>query len=353
MFYEHAGILLNLGESLSPVLIAKVQHGAPHPQNVLERFTNPGDDSEEEFGSDLASGFESEDEEIVPDKGAWMGDIEWIAFEVFQDDEEDEEEDDEEESDTDTANDLLPAMSALKLDSSPITSSPPLPTGILGVEHQHSSLSLLEYVLRLAALQTFEQQSHMNLTDEHIVLFLRDDNPASHQQPTIEHKRALRRQSSQISLSSDFSSRAIHTQFPLSPPNTEQLDRGTPISSTSSPVQPENPTKRNPRSHLERAMAADYDPMTLVTPVSNRRITRNRKNNVLLPKRKVDPPRNSNSAPSSLQKTIPVPISSHHETNKNPSPLIGKSGLIPVRRVVSVGAGVKTKYTTRNSKSGD
>ena len=124
-----------------------------------------------------------------------MGDIEWIAFEVFQDDESDADDDDESESDTDTANDLLPSISALKLDSSPITSSPPLPTGILAVEHQHSSLSLLEYVLRLAALQTFEQQSHMNLTDEHIVLFLRDDNPASHQQPTIEHKRALRRQS--------------------------------------------------------------------------------------------------------------------------------------------------------------
>ena len=335
---------------MSPVLIAKVQHGAPHPQNVLERFTNPGDDSEE-FGSDLASGFESEDED---DKGAWMGDIEWIAFEVFQDDESDDEDDEEEESDTDTANDLLPAMSALKLDSSPIISSPPLLTGILAIQHQQSSLSLLEYVLRLAALQMFEQQSHMNLTDEHIVLFLRDDNPASRQQPAIEQERNLRRQSSQTSLSSDFSSRALHTQLPLSPPHTEEVNRGTTPISPTSPVQSENPAKRNPRTHLERAMAADYDPMTLVTPISNRRITRNRKNNVSLPNRKLDPPRNSNSAPSSLQKNLPIPKSSHDEANKNGSPLVGKSGLMPVRRrVVSATASVKSKYTTRNSKGGD
>ena len=336
---------------MSPVLIAKVQHGAPHPQNVLERFTNPGDDSEE-FGSDLLSGFESEDEEIVPDKGAWMGDIEWIAFEVFQDDESDDEEDDEDDSDTDTANDLLPAMSALKLESSPITPSQSSATGILAIQHQQSSLSLLEYLLRLAALQMFEQQSHMNLTDEHIVLFLRDDNPASRQQPAIEQERTVRRQSSQTSFSSDFSSRIPHAQFPLSPAHTEELDGGTtPISSASSPVSSENPAKRNPRTHLERAMAADYDPMTLVTPISNRRITRNRKNNVVVPKRKLDPPRNSNSAPSSLQKNIPVP--SHNETNKIQSPLMGKGGLIPVRSRVVSAVGVKTKYNTRNSKGGD
>lgn len=335
-------------------MIAKVQHGAPHPQNVLERFTNPVDGSEE-FGSDLASGFESEDEEIVSDKGAWMGDIEWIAFEVFEDDESDDEDDEEEESDTDTANDLIPEMSALKLESSPITSSPPFQTGILAIQHQQSSLSLLEYLLRLAALQMFEQQSHMNLTDEHIVLFLRDDNSASRQQPTIEQERTLRRQPSQTSLSSDLSSRALHTQFPLSPAHTEELDRGTtPISSTSSPVPSENRAKRNARTHLERAMAADYDPMTLVTPISNRRIARNRKNNAAPPNRKLDPSRSSNSAPSSLQKNILVPKSTHDETNKNQSPLVRKGGLLPVRRrVVSATAGVKSKYNTRNSKGGD
>src|ERR1700755_1539216 len=83
--------------------------------------------------------------------------------------------------------------------------TPLIPAGTTGSEHQQSSLSLMEYVLRLAALQTFEQQSHMNLTDEHIVLFLRDDNPASsRQQPTIETDRALRRRSSLQSISSDF-----------------------------------------------------------------------------------------------------------------------------------------------------
>ena len=331
---------------MSPVLIAKVQHGAPHPQNVLERFTNPGDESDDDFRSDFASGFASEDEDIVTDadKGAWMGDIEWVAFEVFQDDESDSEDEEEEDSETDTTKDLLPAMSALKLGSSPIASLPPLPTGIVALQHRHSSLSLLEYLLRLAALQTFEQQSHMNLTDEHIVLFLRDDNPSSRQQPTMEQERTLRRQSSQASLSSDFSSRATHTQFPISPPHSDELEphRGiSPVTSTS-PTSSEKPVNRNPRTHLERAMAEDYDPMTLVTPVSNRTRNNNQKN-LLAPKRKSPSgPRNSNSAPNSLQKNLPVP------KLDNASPLVGKGGIIPVRRTVS-----GPRRTTRNTKGRD
>jgi hypothetical protein len=341
---------LNLGESLSPVLIAKVQHGAPHPQNVLERFTNPSDESDEEFNTDFASGFESEDEEST-EKGALMGDIEWVAFEVFQDDEEeedDEEEDDEDEdSEPDAGEALSNAMSTLKLDS-PSTVSPLFPTGILMLQHQHSSLSLLEYLLRLTALQTFEQQSHMNLTDEHIVLFLRDDNPSSRQQPTIE-ERNLRRQSSQTSVSSDFSPRAHQTQFPISPPHSDEREprRGVTTIISSSPIPSERPAEKpadgNPRIHLERAMAADYGPMTLVTPISNR--TRNKNNNNrknVSAKNSASDPRNSNSAPNSLQKNFPVPRAD------NTSPLVGNGGIFPVRRATS-----GRRKTRIPSKGGD
>jgi uncharacterized protein YihD (DUF1040 family) len=356
-----------LGESLSPVLIAKVQHGAPHPQNVLENFTNPGETSEDEFDNDFASGFESEEEEDgEAGKGTWMGDIEWIAFEVSQEDDPDDEEDESDSEDTDDADDLLPAMSALKLDSSPIPSSPALPRGVSMFQQQQSSLSLLEYLLRLAALQTFEQQSHMNLTDEHIVLFLRDDNPSSRQQPTLEQERqerTLRRRSSQTSVSSDFSTRPLHHtgQFPISPPQSDDhhpISRGlTPVStppiSKQSEKSAEKPTvggpvsRNNPRTHLERAMAADYDPMTLITPISNRRVTRNgfrKPTNLVLPgKRKSEHggPRNSNSAPNSSHKPMPIgQISAEsainsNNINSNASPLVGKSGRIPVRRSVS------------------
>jgi hypothetical protein len=324
LFYEHAGILLNLGDSLSPVLIAKVQHGAPHPQTVLERFTQPGDESEGDiFGPALGTGFGSDDEgEEDGDKGAWMGDIEWIAFEVFQDDDSDSEDDEWEEEDEATE-DLVPAMSSLKIGSSPPSPSRSVLPTSQALEHQYSSLSLLEYVLRLAALQTFEQQSHMNLTDEHIVLFLRDDNPASRQQPTLEQDRTIRRRSSITSISSDFSTRALPQILPISPPQSDEIDR--PISPTTSPTPAKDRQPRNPRTHLERAMAADYDPMTLMTPLSNRRVTRNgfRKVNI---KRKSEM---RNSAPNSLQKTaVNGGISGG-------SPLVGKGGSIPVRRVVS------------------
>jgi hypothetical protein len=267
LFYEHAGILLNLGESLSPVLIAKIQHGAPHPQEVLERFTNPGGESEDEL-SDFAAGFESDEETFLSEKGNRMGDIEWIAFETYQDDDSDVEEEDEDSEDAETVDDLAPAMSTLNLNSSSSSPSPfwPIKAPILP---QQSSLSLLEYLLRLAALQTFEQQSHMNLTDEHIVLFLRDDNPSSRQQPLPQERgREIRREPSEVSISSDFSSRVISPalQFPISPPHSEQ--DGT---HSSSPISEKNPVKRNPRDHLEKAMATDYHPMT---PVARTRVAR-------------------------------------------------------------------------------
>lgn len=330
------------------MLIAKIQHGAPHPQTVLERFTNPGDESEDDvFVNDLADGFDSDtdaEEDAATDKGALMGDIEWIAFEVYEEDDSDDEEDLEEEEEEDGTEELLPAMSALKLDVSPIPSSPPAPIPTFRIETHDSSLSLLEYVLRLAALQTFEQQSHMSLTDEHIVLFLRDDNPASRQPPTLEQERALRRRSSIASISSDFSARALQANnLPISPPRSEELEdlrmnnlNHTP-SSLSSPAteKPSEKPIRNARTHLERAMAADYDPMTLMTPLSNRRVTRSRlRKAVLMPKRKSEVARNTNSAPSSLQKRMAGSANPGVTTN-HISPLGGRSGHVPARRSVS------------------
>lgn len=321
------------------MLIAKIQHGAPHPQNVLERFINPGDESDEELGHGVASGFEIQDEEDSTDLGARMGDIEWIAFEVYQDDESDDEDDDEDD-DGEITDSLVPAVSALQLES-----SSPLRSGILELHHQQSSLSLLEYLLRLTALQTFEQQSHMDLTDEHIVLFLRDDNPASRQPPTLEGERNHRRRSSVASLSSDFSARAPPVgQYPISPPHSDELDgpsyrRMTPVSS--SPIPSEKPAeklvKANPRSHLERAMAAEYDPMTLMTPLANRRrVTRggprpSSSSNIGLPKIKSGP-RDAESAPGSLTRASNGQRSG--ETNEN-SPSVGRNGPVPVARAVS------------------
>jgi hypothetical protein len=331
------------------VLIAKIQHGAPHPQSVLETFTNPGDESDNELEGIIASGFESEEEEVAFDSGSRMGDVEWIAFEVFQEDDSDNEDDEEDSEDSDSASDLVPALSALRVGPSPIASSPPLPTGTLALQHHHSSLSLLEYVLRLAALQTFEQQSHMSLTDEHIVMFLRDDNPAS-RQPALGPERASRRRSSQTSLSSDFSVRIHHTghQLPISPHSEEleQVRHGTtPTSSSPTPSEKlaENPVNRNLRTQLERVMAQDYDPMTLVTPIVGQRVTRHKLqkiSNIAIPKRK-SRVHNSNSAPNSSQKKFSAPIGQNSGDVNDNNPLAGKAKTIPGRRAVSAAANIR------------
>jgi hypothetical protein len=333
---------LNLGESLSPVLIAKVQHGAPHPQTVLERFTIPGDESEEDEDN-LASDFESQDDDVDGDKGAWMGDVEWIAFEVLEDDDSDVEDDEDAEDDSETDTGLLPAMSSLTINSSPVPSPPPTPlAGPSGIslEQRHSSLSLLEYLLRLSALQTFEQQSHMNLTDEHIVLFLRDDNPAPRQQQSFEPQ-PPRRRSSIVSISSDFSTRGNRriTGLPLSPPRSDEMEpRGnTPSSIHSTPMpEPEPRVVKNPRTQLERAMAADYDPMTLLTPP--RRVTRNgRRKPLIAPK---EEPHGSNSAPGSLQRNY-AGATTGDKSGANDSPLAGKAD--GARRSASSGHGAFRK----------
>jgi hypothetical protein len=335
---------------LSPVLIAKVQHGAPHPQTVLERFTNPSDETEEDE-DDFASDFESQNGEVDDDKNAWMGDIEWIAFEVFEDDESDVEDDDAEDgSENDT--DLLPAMSSLTINSSPVPSPPPtppaLPSGV-SLEQRHSSLSLLEYLLRLSALQTFEQQSHMNLTDEHIVLFLRDDNPAPRQQQSLEPQ-PPRRRSSIVSISSDFSTRGNRriTGLPLSPPRSDEMEPqgNTPSSIHSTPMpEPEPRITKNPRTQLERAMAADYDPMTLLTPP--RRVTRNgRRRPLKAPK---EEPHGSNSAPGSLQRNY-TGTTAGEKSGVSDSPLAGKADV--ARRSASSGHGTFRKAANRQTANG-
>jgi hypothetical protein len=313
---------------LSPVLIAKVQHGAPHPQTVLERFTNPGDESSEE-DFDALDWSEDEEDETAKNaaKGARMGDVEWIAFEVFQDDESDEEDDEDSEDSEHIDTDFLQEISSLTLNP-PESGPPSVPSGI-SLEHQHSSLSLLEYLLRMSALQTFEQQSHMNLTDEHIVLFLRDDNPSSRQQQSFEPEpeRSVRRRSSAQSISSDFSARGNLRGLPLSPPRSDEMESPqgiTPSSIHSTPVTkaPEKPAGKNARTNLERAMAANYDPMTLVTPPpANRRITRNGHRKPL--KAPKGDAHGSNSAPGSLQRNY-ANTADGEKSGTNHSPLLAK-----------------------------
>ena len=195
LFYQHAGSLLNLEESLSPVLIVKLNHAAPRPEILLEQRSESL--SEEAF----AAGNETEDD--TDEHRGIPGQIEWIAFEVYDvkeetdgddtSEEEGEDEDTETEKSSADINTLTNFLSKVDLDAE-IKST-------RRSQEQAQALSILEYILRLCAVETFEQTSFLNLTDEQLALFLRDDNPVNaandrmnadqFQSPSSQYRRLL------------------------------------------------------------------------------------------------------------------------------------------------------------------
>lgn len=140
--------------------------------------------------------------QVVPDQPATLdqyGQVEWLAFELYEseeDEDDDEDEQDEEESETEDEDDddakseegkeqkkeeeekrrreedddleaeLAKKMMNLSLNGPPIDGP---------------SLSLLEYLIRLAALQANDQESMYQIDDERISLYLQDE--AAHTRP--------------------------------------------------------------------------------------------------------------------------------------------------------------------------
>lgn len=138
LFFSASGRLLNIEESRTPVLVLKVNHALKGPSSLVRAVFDG------EYGGDDTP---RED----PD------DIEWLAFELWQD--EDTDSDSESGTDTNSEDELAMRMQ------------------VLNTRDQPPTLSLLEYLLRLAALQTSEQASVLTITDERISLYLRDEQP--------------------------------------------------------------------------------------------------------------------------------------------------------------------------------
>ncbi|BFZ59781.1 Ran-specific GTPase-activating protein 30 [Saitoella coloradoensis] len=196
LFFSASGRLLNIDEARTPVLVLKLNHSLPPPRKLMEqmRFGTMPDD---ERDSDIEEEGEEEEQERADEN------IEWLALELFNEKGDDEYESDlddlqsdigEEETDetpspkedsahspSQNAEDTLStAVSQLNIGTPPPRSLPPanLPAPRPNSDSNSSlaTLSLLEYILRLSALQTSEQDSMLNITDERISLFLRDDN---------------------------------------------------------------------------------------------------------------------------------------------------------------------------------
>ena len=233
VFYADTGKILNIGsdgETSSPILLLKRDVHADPPRRMLQRSQSmergffDEDDTDGGFDGDVATDDQSEIEaqirrESAPNtplnttksadsrdhNAAWRlpGDLdpEWIALEVFSEEQDSEDESDDvsdlpsqptasRQGSLDPA--LTGALSDLNLRSpSAATSSTAngqlVPSRLAALQLSpnkrprpqiKTSLSLLEMLMELAALQQFRQESHLAIEDELLNFFLEDSATA-------------------------------------------------------------------------------------------------------------------------------------------------------------------------------
>ncbi|KAM0707948.1 hypothetical protein Q7P35_004597 [Cladosporium inversicolor] len=224
VFYADTGKILNIGsegETNNPVLLLKRDINADPPRRMLQRgrsedrFHFATSDSSDEECSEIDIGFSSpvadatgaQDHSVNNSRQDWRLpsglDPEWIAFEVYS------EEVDSDSEDFDTPDTHVFSRAANNTHSSPesqITSAlsnlslqpifaTPSPTHASIQPHASgtglhlppnkrstpivkTSLSLLEMLMKLAALQQFRQESHLAIEDEFLNFFLEDSATA-------------------------------------------------------------------------------------------------------------------------------------------------------------------------------
>ncbi|KAJ5093833.1 hypothetical protein N7456_009694 [Penicillium angulare] len=216
IFYADTGRILNInteGETNNPVLLLKRDLNALPPRRMMER-----EDVEDEYASDKSDGdsvdeeqaqldsqlhgggtsahdsFSSLHEDSIPEEWRLPSglDPEWIAFEVYnEDDGSDTESEAENPPHTPTESTIDPnMMSKLSLNNKTSSPSPRSPgqkdiirsTSVTTTvsnplfENIRTSLSLLETILRLTSLQQFQQQSHLAISDELLNFFLEESS---------------------------------------------------------------------------------------------------------------------------------------------------------------------------------
>ncbi|EFQ87246.1 hypothetical protein CFE70_009643 [Pyrenophora teres f. teres 0-1] len=258
IFYADTGKILNIGadgESNNPILLLKRDVHATPPRRMMEQDAEPTEyesDDSHTIGEDDVDPEQSELEEqlrrestpnlerrptpepepvhIYPWRLPATLDLEWIAFEVYTEDpstdsELDETEDLEDDtvspspapsSATQTSPTLATRFSSLNIrPSTPTTPSSPQPTPTNQIQptpssshpipHQHpaaptslppikTSLSLLEMLIRLTALQQFQQSSHLAISDEFLNFFLSDSSSTVGAGGDAELRKRVRRE---------------------------------------------------------------------------------------------------------------------------------------------------------------
>ncbi|KAJ5129628.1 GTP-binding nuclear protein Ran-related protein [Penicillium bovifimosum] len=212
IFYADTGKILNIsteGETNNPVLLLKRDPNALPPRRMMERDEmegfpqpdpqEPEDDEQAQLDAQLngdstshIESFHSLHEDSIPEQWRLPPglDPEWIAFEVYNEDETSDTESETENPDPSTSEPSIAPdmMSKLSINEKAHSSPSPSPqhkpfssTATATVSNPHfenirTSLSLLETLLRLTSLQQFQQQSHLSISDELLNFFLEESS---------------------------------------------------------------------------------------------------------------------------------------------------------------------------------
>lgn len=223
IFYADTGRILNIsteGETNNPVLLLKRDLNALPPRRMMERenVDDYASETEEEHSekdeeqaqldaqlsgvtTSAQQSFSSLHEDSIPEEWRLPPglDPEWIAFEVYNEDETTDTESDPEDQSSGPSIDPK-KMAKLSLKDKRHSKSPspfpasrentPNPTTTSDsqaanntttvsnplFENIRTSLSLLETLLRLTSLQQFQQQSHLSISDELLNFFLEESS---------------------------------------------------------------------------------------------------------------------------------------------------------------------------------
>ncbi|KAL4803748.1 RanGTP-binding protein-domain-containing protein [Aspergillus unguis] len=205
IFYADTGRILNIsteGETNNPVLLLKRDINAIPPRRMVERDTagfdavpetEPDDEIDEIqaqldaqlIGSGTQTSNASFHESSIPDEWRMPKDLdpEWVAFEVYnEDDASDTESEGEEPPKSPDPTEKMAQLSINTDDRSssasplPRRSQPPTTVSNPLFSNIRTSLSLLETLLRLMSLQQFQQQSHLSISDELLNFFLEESS---------------------------------------------------------------------------------------------------------------------------------------------------------------------------------
>lgn len=207
IFYADTGRILNIntdGETNNPVILLKRDLNALPPRRMMERedVDDFGSEKSEEVDEEQAqldaqlhgsnagsdNGLSSLHEDFIPEEWRLPPglDPEWIAFEVYNEDEDSDSESEAEnlphtpteKPSIDPSTMAKLSLSDKKHSSSPLPSHNDITTTVSNplFDNIRTSLSLLETLLRLTSLQQFQQQSHLSISDELLNFFLEESS---------------------------------------------------------------------------------------------------------------------------------------------------------------------------------